>query len=147
MKTVSITVDHAKTILALLNYNIDSENKTEYQPIVKAINNSLKKIQVSPKSAVIDKIKTIINDWSSFRMTDDVLSNESSIIVSQTGKTSICIDSFHFDCVECTEYVNDIETDDITYNYFDLSLETLEAILNLAEIVDADYGKTKKIFV
>ncbi len=125
---------------------MDSENKAEYQPIHDRITGLINDNYPDPKTEAIQKIRSIINECGGFDMLTDCIKDaqEEAIIVSASGKTSILIDSFGYDGVDCTEYVNEMDTDNPSYDYEDLTLETLQEILNLADIVDVDNYKTQK---
>lgn len=96
------------------------------------------------QTLVIDKIKDIVNEWGDFRMGEGALENESAITIKEIGNTVSSAYAFGFDGVDCDIYVNDIETDTESFDYWDLELDVLEQILTLAELHKVDSEKTFK---
>lgn len=141
MKTITITEDEALIFVDLLQNNWQTE---EEKALIDKINGLINQNYPDEKTEVIQYIRKVNDECGGFDMFNDIIEKEDVITVSKTGSTEIVIDSFGYDGVDCTEYVNDIDTSSPSYNYEDLTLEVLNQIKHLAEIIEADYYRTQK---
>jgi hypothetical protein len=95
------------------------------------------------KRTIIKNIKRIINEYGSFT-TADVNAESSPCVSSKKGRNELC-ESFYDNKVEVVTYDkndDEIDTDDVFYE--DLPKDTLQEILYLAELYEADQEKTLK---
>jgi len=94
------------------------------------------------KRTIIKNIKRIINEWGGFSVAE--VEGESSPVITTIGKDSHVLAERFGSSVTGVTYVHETETDENDYEYEELSKDTLEEILTLAEIYEADQEKTFK---
>jgi len=94
------------------------------------------------KRTIIKNIKRIIDNYGSFSVAE--VEGESSPIITTIGKDSYVLAERFDSSVTGVTYVHETETDENEYEYEDLSKDTLEEILYLAELYETDQEKTLK---
>jgi hypothetical protein len=94
------------------------------------------------KRTIIKSIKRIIELHGEFCVAD--MEAESSPIINSFGKDNIVLAERFGKTVTGVTYVHDTETDENDYEYDELSKDTLEEILYLAELFETDQEKTLK---
>ena len=94
------------------------------------------------KRTIIKNIKRIIDNYGSFSVAE--VEGESSPLINSMGKDSHVLAERFGSSVTGVTYVHETETDENEYEYEDLSKDTLEEILYLAELYETDQEKTLK---
>jgi hypothetical protein len=94
------------------------------------------------KRTIIKNIKRIIDNYGSFSVAE--VEGESSPLINSIGKDSHVLAERFGISVTGVTYVHETETDENEYEYEDLSKDTLEEILYLAELYETDQEKTLK---
>jgi hypothetical protein len=94
------------------------------------------------KRTIIKRIKSIISEYGSFSVAE--VEGESSPLINSMGKDSYVLAERFDSSVTGVTYVHETETDENKYEYEDLSKDTLEEILYLAELYETDQEKTIK---
>ena len=90
-------------------------------------------IDNSAKKEVIEQIKEIISEYGSFS-TGEVQASYSPSVPNQKGNLDHLIERFNLLDVEVDVYDDEVEVDNYTLTYDDLDEETLEYILELAQV-------------
>lgn len=94
------------------------------------------------KRTIIKNIKRIIDNYGSFSVAE--VEGESSPLINSMGKDSHVLAERFGSSVTGVTYVHETEIDENEYEYEELSKDTLEEILTLAEIYETEQEKTIK---
>lgn len=90
-------------------------------------------IDNSTKKELITEIKEIISEYGGFG-TGEVQASYSPSVQNQKGNLDHLIERFNLLDVEVDVYDDEVEVDNYTLTYDDLDEETLEYILELAQV-------------
>lgn len=105
-------------------------------------------VDENDKLTIIEKIKTIIQNYGSFNCNEIDGHDGSSVLISEVGSVVANAETFNLDSIEVEMYRDgDFSSDSFdsyTEDYEKLTNEQLEEILTLAELYEADQIKTEK---
>lgn len=95
------------------------------------------------KERLIERIRTIIKQDGNFT-TADVMATSSPVVKTMGKNSCMLAERFNKNGADCNIYVHDTQTESDTVEWEDLSIDTLEEILSLAEEWSVICYKTMK---
>lgn len=95
------------------------------------------------KERLIERIRTIIEQDGNFT-TADVMATSSPVVKTMGKNSCMLAERFNKNGADCNIYVHDTQTESDTVEWEDLSIDTLEEILSLAEEWSVICYKTMK---